>query len=459
LSDERAGLRCLGKNRRRGAVERESARNSRLFSLVTKPTKIAEGASVRATTLVRDLLDLPGITVTGVSLEQGLLQVEVKLKARKLWCPLCDYSTWSRYDTRPVASYWRHLDFGCAKVVLAANLRRLRCPEHGVLTEWAPFARYRANFTAEFEDVAAFLATRTDKSAIARFLRIDWDTVGRICERVVATELNHQRLEGLVTIGVDEVSWKKHHHYLTLVSDHDSGKIVWGKAGKDAATLDAFFEEIGDVGAEAIEAVSMDMGPAFNKSATDNAPQAVICIDAFHVVKLVTDAFDEVRRAEWQAMREIDPVAAKLFKGARWCLLKNPENLSDEQAGSLRRLRRRGGILWRAYKLKESLRAIFHGDLDADQAVTLITTWCRQAETAGMAPLAKAAKTIRKHLTGITEGLSRKISNGRHEGINSNVRLIIRRARGFHSAEAALGLVMLTCVPITLLLPHEKRAG
>jgi transposase len=406
---------------------------------------------------VNQLLDLPGISVTGVSPEPGLLAVQVRLTARKLWCPLCSYSTWARYDTRPVASRWRHLDFGASKVVLSANLRRLRCPEHGVLTEWAPFARYRSDFTADFEDVAAFLATRTDKSAIARFLRIDWDTVGRIIERVVATELDADRLRGLVTIGVDEVSWKKHHNYLTLVSDHATGKIVWGKAGKDAATLDAFFDELGSQSTEAIEAVSMDMGPAFARSVADKAPQAVVCIDPFHVVKLVTDAFDTVRREQWQAMREIDPQAAKLFKGARWCLLKNPENLSDDQAGTLRRFRRRGGILWQAYKLKEALRAIFHGDLNADQAVTLLSTWCHDARDSGMQPFAKAAATVRKHLIGITEALDRKVNNGRHEGINSNVRLIIRRARGFHSAEAALGLVMLTCGPITIHLPHEKR--
>ena len=336
--------------------------------------------------------------------------------------------------------------------------RRLVFPEHGTRTEGVPFACEGLEFTRDFECLVAWLAARTDNSTICRMVQIDWDTVGRIIERVVATELDADRLRGLVTIGVDEVSWKKHHNYLTLVSDHASGKIVWGKAGKDAATLDAFFDEIGDESAGALKAVSMDMGPAFTKSVTANAPQAVICVDPFHVVKLVTDAFDEVRRTQWQAMREIDPVAAKLFKGARWCLLKNPENLSEEQAGTLRRFRRRGGILWQAYKLKEALRAIFHGDLDVDQAVTLVSTWCHQAQTSGMKPFVKAAATVRKHLIGITEALDRKVNNGRHEGINSNVRLIIRRARGFHSAEAALGLVMLTCGPISIHLPHEKRA-
>jgi transposase len=421
------------------------------LSLLKEPRR-----AVRATTLVNRLLDLPGIRVAGVSLEPGVLCAEIKLAARKLRCPVCDYATWSVYDRRPVISRWRHLDFGASKVILTAWLRRLRCPAHGVVTEWAPFARYRSGFTAEFEDVAAFLATRTDKSAIARFLRIDWDTVGRIIERVVDTELDTGRLDDLVTIGVDEISWRKHHKYLTLVSNHATGKIVWGRAGKDTAALDAFFDELGTERAQQIEAASMDMGAAFRKSVAAHAPGAVICIDPFHVVKLVTDAFDKVRRIEWQAMRQIDPVSAKLFKGARWALLKNPENLDEDQAAQLRRFRRRGGTLWAGYKLKEALRAIFHGDLAPGDAPCLLETWCTQAENAGMAPFAKAAGTLRKHLAGINAALERKINNGRHEGINSNVRLIIRRARGFHSAEAALGLVMLTCGPITLHLPWEQ---
>lgn len=412
---------------------------------------------MRATTLVNKLLDLPGLTVSGVSLRPGELLVDVEPTARKLRCPHCDFTTWARYDTRPAPSRWRHLDFGASTVVLRADLRRLDCPEHGVKVEWVPWARYRAGFTVDFEDVAAFLATKTDKTAIARLLRIDWETVGRICERVVATELDTDRLDGLVTIGVDEVSWKKHHHYLTLVSDHDTGKIVWGAGGKDAATMNRFFDELGEQRAAEIEAVSMDMGPAFAKSVAARAPQAVICIDQFHVVKLVGDAFDKLRRAEWQAIRLIDPDLAHLFKGARWALLKNPENLDEKQNATLRRFKRRGGRIWAGYKLKESFRAIFHGDLRPGDAVDLIRRWCRQAEKSGMDPFAKAAKTIRKHLDGITAALDRRISNGRHEGINSVVRLIIRRARGFHSPEAALGLVILTCGPISLLLPHENR--
>jgi hypothetical protein len=139
---------------------------------------------VRATTLLRRLLDLPGTTVRGFSMRDGRLDVDIALTRRRLLCPRCDYSTRSRYDTRPAPSAWRHLDFGACIVVVRTGLRRLHCPQHGVVVEGVPFARHRAGFTSDFEAVTAFLATKTDKSTIARFLRIDWDTVGRICERV-----------------------------------------------------------------------------------------------------------------------------------------------------------------------------------------------------------------------------------------------------------------------------------
>jgi transposase len=412
---------------------------------------------VRATTLLNELLDLPGINVPSVSLPSpDRVVVEVRLRRRRLECPVCGWSTSARYDRRPVASRWRHLDFGARRVELRAELRRLCCPRHGVRTEAVPFARPGAGFTGDFEDLVAWLATKMDKSAICRFARIDWDTVGRICERVVADGLDPSRFDGLVAIGVDEVSWKKNHHYLTLVCDHAARKVIWGGAGKDTQTLDGFFAELGTERAAALEAVSSDMGAAFLKSIKANAPAATRCIDPFHAVKVVTDALDTVRRAAWQQMRAVDPTAAKKFKGARWALLKRPDQLTDDQSATLRRLRRRGGEVWRAYSLREAFRAIFAGDLRAEEVAELIDRWISKASRSRLAPFLKAARTIRKHRDGILAAIRLKINNGLDEALNNVVRLIIRRAFGFHSAEAALALVMLTCGPITLLLPHER---
>jgi transposase len=131
-----------------------------------------------------------------------------------------------------------------------------------VLAEGVPFARPGSDFTRDFEDLVAWLATKTDKTSVCRFARIAWRTVGAICERVVGDVLDAERLSGLVEIGVYEISRRRNHKYLTLVSDHDTSTIVWGAPGRDTATLERSFSVLPEGAAETIEAVSMDLGPA-----------------------------------------------------------------------------------------------------------------------------------------------------------------------------------------------------
>lgn len=415
---------------------------------------------MRVTTAFKRLLRLDGVNVTNVEFLATIVRVTITLRRRRLVCGHCGYKTRFRYDTRPVASTWRHLDLGVWQVELRASLRRLRCPTHGVVVEGVPFARPGAKLTRDFDDLLAWLATRMDKTAISRLCRVSWRTVGRACERVVVSALDPGRLDGLFRIGVDEISWRKHHKYLTLVVDHDRGCVVWGAKGRDSATLDLFFDELGPQRSAAIEAVSLDLGPAYIKSvrAEGHAPQAIICADPFHVVKLVGDALDEVRRDLWQQLRKLpDDRWAKDFKGARWALLKNPEDLTTNQAAQLAKIRRNRGGIWRAYEMKEQFRAIFSGDLTRDEAAELLDRWCGRAQRSRLAPFVKAARTMRHRRDLILNAIEHGISNGRVEGLNTKVRLIIRRGYGFHSAEAALALVMLAAGPITLQLPHEHR--
>jgi transposase len=406
-------------------------------------------------------MDLAGVTVTGVEFHAAKVVVTVKLRSAKLSCPECGFTTRAGYDARPVASSWRHLDLGRWRLEVHAGLRRLVCPTHGVRTQAVPFARAGSRFTSDFEDLVGWLATGMDKTALCRLVRIDWDTVGRIIERVMATGLDPARLDRLFVAGVDEVSWRKGHSYLTLVSNHETGKFIWGAEGKDTATLDSFFDELGEERSAAITALSMDMGAAFEKSARKpgHASKAVICFDPFHVVQAATQALEKVRRAVWQDLRKLDQEAAKRFKGARWVLLKNPGDLSDDQAATLRKLKRRGGDLWRAYVLKEALRAIFAGDLDPDEVAHLLDRFCSRAQRSRLKPFVTLAKTIRKRREGILAAVRLSVNNARHEGLNRRVRLIVNRAYGFHSAGAALALIMVTLGPIEHVLPHERAAA
>ncbi|MHB1501993.1 MAG: transposase, partial [Candidatus Dormibacteria bacterium] len=149
---------------------------------------------------------------------------------------------------------------------------------------------------------------------------------------------------------------RKGRKHLTLVSDHQTGKLVWCKEGRDAATLDTFFEELGPERATGLVAVSMDMSAADSNSVSRNARHAIICFDPFHTVQLATKALDKVRRAD---LAGAAPTArsrgGRRFKGARWCLLKNPTDLTDQQAVTLRKIRRRRGERWRAHALKAAL--------------------------------------------------------------------------------------------------------
>jgi transposase len=224
--------------------------------------------------------------------------------------------------------------------------------------------------------------------------------------------------------------------------------------------LDRFFDELGAARAEQITAMSMDMGPAFDKSARKpgHATKAIICYDPFHVVQLATTALEKVRRQVWQNLRRLpDQDAARRFKGARWALLKNPCDLTDDQAATLRKLKRKGGELWRAYALKEALRAVFAGDLSEDEVGMLLDRFCSKASRSGLKPFVTAAQTIRKRRDGILAAVRLGINNARHEGLNRRVRLIVNRAYGFHSANAALALIMITLGPIEHVLPHERR--
>ncbi len=226
----------------------------------------------------------------------------------------------------------------------------------------------------------AWLATRTDKSTITRLVRINWRTVGRIIERVADDELDPDRLNELFEIGMDEVSWASQHRYLTLVTDHRRRRIVWGAAGHDSTTADLFYAALGSERCEQIEAISLDMGPGYAKSARAHAPNAVIAIDPFHVAKAGSEALDEVRREYWNKLRDIgDADAARRFKGARWALMKNPTNLTDNQTATLRRLRNAGGEVWRAYTLKEALRAIFAPGLSLEDVELLLDRFISRA--------------------------------------------------------------------------------
>jgi transposase len=193
--------------------------------------RLAREDDVRVTAAFSRLLRLNGVWIRSVRFETDRVIVDLAVRRKRLVCPFCEYSTRARKDTRPQDTVWRHLDLGKWRLEIHCRRRRVDCPEHGVHAEGVPFARPRSEFTRDFECLVAWLAARADKGTVKRLVRIDWDTVGRIITRVCADELDPDRLNDLYDIGIDEVSWRKQHRYLTLVVDHQRRKVVWGIEG------------------------------------------------------------------------------------------------------------------------------------------------------------------------------------------------------------------------------------
>jgi transposase len=210
----------------------------------------------------------------------------------------------------------------------------------------------------DFEDRVAYLAQRIDKSSIEQLMRIAWRTVGRIIERVMAKRRPSDPLANLEYIGVDELSYRKQHHYVSVVVDHREHRVVWGNKGKTAESLMAFFEQLGPERCKDIKVVTMDMSGAYIKAVRDKLPNAQIVFDRFHVQQLINKAVDETRREQWRTLRVLDEQAAAVLKKTRWALLKRPWNTTAIEREKLTRLQTRNKPLYRAYLLKESFAAI-----------------------------------------------------------------------------------------------------
>jgi len=409
---------------------------------------------VRVSTAFNRMLRLPGASVCAVGFGAEGVIVTVRLRRRRRVCSTCGQLGGSVHGRR--VERWRHLDLGASRCAIECELRRLMCRDCGVRLEAVPWARPSSSYTRDFEDLVAFLAQQMAKTPIARLVRIAWETVGRIVERVVSDQLDERRLEGLVAIGCDEISYRKGQRYLICVADHARGAIIWARPGRNAATLQAFFDELGER-RRSIRAVSIDMSAGYENAVREGLPDAEVCFDPFHVVALAGRAVDEVRRAEWREHGKSKTKAGRWIKGVRWSLLKAPERLTDPQAAKLAEVQHANRSLYRAYLLKEELRALYHLD-DPRTAPEHLGAWLAWASRSKLRPFVKLARTIRRYREGILAAVRLGLSNGRLEGLNSKVRLISHRSFGFHGPDPLIALIHLCAGGIVIDLPFTTNS-
>lgn len=378
-------------------------------------------------------------------------------RGAKQRCGLCQRRC-PRYDQGEGRRRWRGPDLGLLRSFLEAEAPRVTCGEHGVIVASVPWARHDTRHTRVFEDTVAWMATRTSKSTLQILLRIAWRTVGSIVERVVAEGVvARDPLAGLLRIGIDEISYKKGHRYITIVVDHDTGRLVWAAPGRDRKTMKSFFTALGPARCAAVTHVSADAAQWIAEEVTANCPNAVRCADAFHIVAWAGDALDQVRRDTWNAARKGGmSVHARDLKGARYALWKNPENLTDRQKAKLAWVAKVNHQLYRAYLLKEQLREVFA--VKGDEGKALLESWLGWARRCRIPSFVELGQRITKHRGAIEATLEHRLSNGLVESTNTKLRLLTRIAFGFKSPEAMIALAMLNLGGYCPPLPGRQTA-
>jgi transposase len=347
------------------------------------------------------------------------------------------------YDQGEGRRRWRTLDLGELRALLEADAPRVNCAEHGPTVIQVPWARHGAGHSRAFDDTVAWLAVHTSKTAIVELLRIAWATVGAIVARVVDdARAAVDPFDGLVRIGIDEISYKRGHRYLTVVVDHDSGRLVWAAKGHDRKTLEGFFELLGEPRCALIRQVSCDAAEWIADVVEARCGNATICLDAFHLVRWVTDALDEVRRETWRtARREGMTAHARDLKHARYALWKNPEDLTVRQAAKLAWIAKVNGRLYRAYLLKEQFRQIIA--VKGVRALIWLEDWLGWAARCRIPAFVELGRRIRKHLAGVEAALLNQLSNALIESTNTKLRLLTRIAYGFKEPEHLIALALL----------------
>lgn len=399
---------------------------------------------MRANSLLRQLLDQEHTIVRGFQLDERGLTIDVAPATRVPRCSGCAHRVPRGYDAR--TRTWRHLDFAGMRVSLRYRLQRVDCPRCGVTSELVPWADPGSAFTRDFEDTVGLLAQRMDKTGVCGLMGIAWQTVGSVAARVFRRRGPRDSLDGLRRIGIDEISYKRGHHYLTVVTDHDRKRVVWVGIGRKAATVDAFFNALGEHRTSQIQLVSIDMAGSYIEAVQRRAPRAAIVFDRFHVQRLAHDALDEVRRSEVRAQVG---GAAKALKHTRWSLLKRPWNLTVGERQRLASVQNANSELYRAYLLKETLCHILDGR-QVHVAARRLGEWIAWAQRSRLKPFIRLAKTIKEHEEGILRYVSTRLTNAFAEGINSKVRTGVKQAYGFRDPSSLIAMIFLRCSGMTI---------
>jgi len=350
------------------------------------------------------------------------------------------------HDT--VDRQWQHLSFFEHACYLHCAVPRIITPDGKVVTVVVPWARPGSGFTLLFEALALALIEREmPVNRVAELLRVNPQRIWTVFKHWVGQARQADDPSGITKLGIDETATRKGHHYVTLGVDMDEGRVIHVTEGKGKETLSAIRQHLENKGVDKqqIKQASLDLSPAFISGVKESFPSAEITFDRFHVVKLLNEAMDKVRKAERKEHEAL--------KGHKYTFLKNPDKLSETKQQELAEMVRLYPTLGEAYRLK-----LLFNDLwtmpDKPSAHAFLNQWCAEVEEAKIPAFMKFARTVKSHWNGIVHFVESRLSNGILEGINHKVQLAKRRARGFRNIDNFINMIYFLCGKLKFSYPR-----
>ena len=386
--------------------------------------------------------------VDDVELDLLNSQVVIQLShvGGRLSCPECCGSC-SQADRGPERT-WRHLDTMQFTTELKARIPRSRCTDCGVKTIAVPWGGKHSRFTLMFEAFAIkVLQSCANVSKAAKLLRLSWDSVHKIIERAVERGLDRRQLEGIKHVGMDEKSFGKGHDYVSVMTDIDNRRVLEVAPERTTEAANSLWKTLSETQRSEVESVSMDMWQAFMTSAGENAPNAEIVHDKFHISKYLGEAVDKVRRAENKTLKKDGD---DRLKGSRQLWLYSFENLDEDRQAQLSELQQQDLKTSRAWAIKENFRW-FWDYAYAGNAKKFFAKWYGWARRSRLEPIKKVAFTLKTHLEGLLSYFRHRVTNATAEGFNSRIQSIKSAARGFRKFENYRLRILFYCGKLDLM--------
>ena len=448
----------------------------------------------RLTTILKNLLGVKDTVVTGkcefYTDARGVKHVCFDVhpaEGHTHCCPYCG-TICEKYDNGTKGKKWRTKDLAGLITELRYDTIRVRCPNHGIVTAGVPWAYPHCRFTKEFDLTVAWMAKYMPISSVAKYMYIDWETVGGCITRA-SNDLEKdrsRRLNGLVNIGIDETSYKKGHSYITIVVNHDTNSVVWIGHHHGKEVLESFFEELTPEQRASIKVVTGDGAKWITACVNEYLENADRCVDPFHVVEWATETLKAVRievaKDIHHDQKQIEKVIAdskgmsarklknlskkaeakkeleKIVKGANYTLSKAPEHLTENQMQRLANIAVYSKKLYRAYILKEGLRVIFKLT-DPDEAAIALKQWNFRATHSKIDAIKELAAKVRRHKEHILNTIRYGMSNARIEATNNKIKVLIRKAYGFRNIQNLFDMIYLYCSDLKIPLPNRPLEG